>query len=1307
MNDLSPHDSEAYVFLCCLDIIERLDTLILEIRHIQKNIIYVLRTPELYTPLREEEDFIWHVVSGDLISPWDILADPKKVYHSDLELVAAKLPSYPKPLSEPSEHPITQPIRLLVNELFTHGVWNTDQRSHYRNLVVLQKIKTSIFKDKLRICREAVEYFQAYELLDKENDDSQRRINHARGRLLLLRSVMLARARNYVKRVGDLQAVFGRSQDFGLQDTPRPNVNRRRDQHLYGIHLFNRCRDVRMEMGLLMDASGIQQKNPDNWVFHLWQHHYSSTWDKFQDEASENATDNLFRFYNINTSYWMPERPDLQPCIIHEIAHTIIDESLDDLFPPSLDISDSELVRFFKHIRQGVEYFYNGDESIIAHSFWKELAADILAASVNGPSYLYALLLEILGSGTESLFEHPVDADIYDPELLVLIDKGFSDQVLDCEWYCRLRLTAKWVKCTYPEMPDRPLVERLCDATEILANQLLGYLEDKNVLKPRNSIVFWKNLADRLCQIAQESEKATDTIKQWLTDRAEDHYKADVDTGIVTRGEHNFPRATRRLNWEARNFLVRELATEIQKRLGNKELDQNKCNEQYRIYGINAFYEFFLNTQNTKYNFINNKLECQPIFPRLFDIPWQYALFRGLDFVHPKSLLKPVKNKIIDQSLWFTLIHTDAHMGRNLYWLGLEIYLRQYAPPSHRLSECCGWVKAFIKNNQSKIGNSDKFNKCIKNMNDWLGENSISPINDTDKVNSKPKEINITDSKYYNSWLDFAKKYKPNKLLEWEYRLNGENTEKFKLKEKEILHRRMLRVQGFKIQALLDILIDTEANESDYQGVKEIKNYLELRSMKKQQESFFKDTEQLLTFNSESKPLALIRRYYIAGAYDIGFLMPPGKDNEKKWKEDMYMRCGKSIEYTKPCWLSKFSINDSLYNKEIVERYSLTLGRNDAISLSNDTPLSRCRLPDLPNGVRESYKNLGNDIVGYVPYFERKEMAIRVNPMPSCDRTRSLEDKKEILAFLSLSLRHGTARIDFLVRLIAALNLDSLNPKRNKDQYIHQIANLSIKPENLEVYLCDGWADILIVFHEPPNLDSNSKYDYVVDIFRFQNIVFQDFQVDRTEIVPTPQCADIAMDKYRGPSQNGDSSKLTLVLSFNARLLEDRYSELKNEAFVKQVQKGLEELSKKHIKHRLIKVLNEESVIFDESSEFKELTEENTEPTDGYFDLAKKWLNALDKPTPQRLEAFKEDFATLQATAEQFAKKTIQVSRTPGRLDFSLRIQSGADLSGITYNDLLQYLKLAQSTGLGNNDDDAGHVDRLQTTLAYRYKDFE
>ena len=135
--------------------------------------------------------------------------------------------------------------------------------------------------------------------------------------------------------------------------------------------------------------------------------------------------------------------------------------------------------------------------------------------------------------------------------------------------------------------------------------------------------------------------------------------------------------------------------------------------------------------------------------------------------------------------------------------------------------------------------------------------------------------------------------------------------------------------------------------------------------------------------------------------------------------------------------------------------------------------------------------------------------------------------------------------------------------------------------------------------------------------------------------------------------------------------------------------------------------MNEESVIFDESSEFKELTEENTEPTDGYFDLAKKWLNALDKPTPQRLEAFKEDFATLQATAEQFAKKTIQVSRTPGRLDFSLRIQSGADLSGITYNDLLQYLKLAQSTGLGNNDDDAGHVDRLQTTLAYRYKDFE
>jgi len=45
--------------LSFLDVIDRIDILFLEIRHLQQNIIYRLRTPSLYLPLRYEEKLIF------------------------------------------------------------------------------------------------------------------------------------------------------------------------------------------------------------------------------------------------------------------------------------------------------------------------------------------------------------------------------------------------------------------------------------------------------------------------------------------------------------------------------------------------------------------------------------------------------------------------------------------------------------------------------------------------------------------------------------------------------------------------------------------------------------------------------------------------------------------------------------------------------------------------------------------------------------------------------------------------------------------------------------------------------------------------------------------------------------------------------------------------------------------------------------------------------------------------------------------------------------------------------------------------
>ena len=46
-------------YLLMADTVERLDMILLELRHLQRNIIYSMREPGFNAPLRFEEDFLW------------------------------------------------------------------------------------------------------------------------------------------------------------------------------------------------------------------------------------------------------------------------------------------------------------------------------------------------------------------------------------------------------------------------------------------------------------------------------------------------------------------------------------------------------------------------------------------------------------------------------------------------------------------------------------------------------------------------------------------------------------------------------------------------------------------------------------------------------------------------------------------------------------------------------------------------------------------------------------------------------------------------------------------------------------------------------------------------------------------------------------------------------------------------------------------------------------------------------------------------------------------------------------------------
>ena len=509
---------------------------------------------------------------------------------------------------------------------------------------------------------------------------------------------------------------------------------------------------------------------------------------------------------------------------------------------------------------------------------------------------------------------------------------------------------------------------------------------------------------------------------------------------------------------------------------------------------------------------------------------------------------------------------------------------------------------------------------------------------------------------------------------------------------------------------------ETPITNQLYSSAKELKDYLKLRKAEEYKD-FFNNTKMLFSVNTNNEPLehTLIRRFYMAGSYDIGFLM-----DENKWKEKRGVKRGSSLDYDK-YWDHSLDIG---VIRCIKEYYSYTLGRNDATSISKDTPLSRCRLPDFPQSVRNELNN-----ISFIPYFERKEMAIRVNPNAFLDIRP--KDIWKPIAFISLSLRHSTARLDFLVRLFKAFEVAKSPITNSNPQYIHEIYRLDkIVPNNMDVYLCDGWADILIIFHDPTFHNESShepyeeneitdRYKYIEEIFIFQNILFQDFQVDRTEIIPTPSCANIAMTKYVG--KNSELEKRQLILNFNFRLLEDRYSVLKNAEFVKHVTKGLQKIYRLQTIKQFINEENQNQsfnqmsdgylaikyfVIMCINQLLDKLNYKDLEISDNKFEIsAIEYLKRLFSHPTLEIN-LKDKLNKRKIDEKEFLENTIHLSRTPGRMDFSIRIQSYADLSHITYDEFLRHLNLSHSNGLSQKDEDAGHIDRLQTTLAYRYTNF-
>ena len=232
------------------------------------------------------------------------------------------------------------------------------------------------------------------------------------------------------------------------------------------------------------------------------------------------------------------------------------------------------------------------------------------------------------------------------------------------------------------------------------------------------------------------------------------------------------------------------------------------------------------------------------------------------------------------------------------------------------------------------------------------------------------------------------------------------------------------------------------------------------------------------------------------------------------------------------------------------------LGRYDMLMVGNIRLLCRCPLPwfrseefrqtDPPN------RNTISDEL-FPTFFSRREMAFPVSlskkePAPRFGRFSTTSP----VAFLAISLQRRNYRLDFLARLLRILDSNSASSGQCDSSFLEQVGS-QLESLSPYAYLTDGWGDLVLVFHRK----DNKPLEALEAVFEVQNAVYQDFMVDRTELIfATPVF-------YKLMSEKGDGRGEKFQVEIDVRLMEDRLLEPSNDEFITNAKKWIGPLKKK------------------------------------------------------------------------------------------------------------------------------------------------
>lgn len=546
------------------DLIERFDMLLMEVRHLQSNLIHSMRFAELHAALRFEESFIFG--GAECVSD----EDPTKTCQlgwSDLfqkpvfsgrqtslsRLAEAFVPVLPLPsdeqyfqmangdigdeprdrafpefqnilsVSEVAWKDVTAPIVRALRRVQLSGQWTDNFAMNYQIFGALQTLKRNIVTDKLYLAWYGVRAFcnpdlkpdtglasrSAQRGVDGSTDEARR------ADMMIVRAVALHNLEQHVAGLADFHAQFEKTLDIGSQENHRPITGRRREQGIYHNMLGERARDMFVEISALVEtmierttlsnrSKGSSQTYRGMPIFiHRWQHSRASTNANLpsfprstrinrRSRRGPNKEDLIehypnFGVFAVNTSFWMPDRPDLQPVIAHEAAHCVLMELFGDLAEPMerLDLNSPLTDLWRELITTDVEWRGRDKDPSLAPDpeertkQMREILTDILAATVTGPSYLFALFQEILGNKPGMLGKRTGWADWRDlRQLNDLLVQGAGHKLFGMHWYVRLMVVADVVSLTLREEEKTPLTQTLIDGVTGCAENLFNRYRD-------------------------------------------------------------------------------------------------------------------------------------------------------------------------------------------------------------------------------------------------------------------------------------------------------------------------------------------------------------------------------------------------------------------------------------------------------------------------------------------------------------------------------------------------------------------------------------------------------------------------------------------------------------------------------------------------------------------------------------------------------------------------------------------------------------------------------------------------------------